>query len=110
VAEVEKSFSLVLMLSDGSSSVNALTQDSRVNGAVKGSLGLGMTMEMIPIDAALNAGETVLTSGLNDNIPRGLVIGRLAEVVKKANEIWQSAVVVPAADLNELEQVFVIRN
>lgn len=110
IAEVEKNFSRVLLISDGNSSVNALTQDSRINGAVKGSHGLGVTMEMIPIDATINAGETVLTSGLNDGIPKGLVVGRLVEVAKKANEIWQSAVIAPAADLNDLEQVFVLIN
>lgn len=110
ITEVEKNFSRVLLISDGNSSINALTQDSRVNGAVKGSHGLGVTMEMIPIDAQINAGETVLTSGLNDGIPKGLIIGRLVGVAKRANEIWQSAVIAPVAELNDLEQVFVLMN
>lgn len=110
IAEAEKFFSRVLLISDGASAINALTQDTRVNGAVKGNHGLGVTMEMIPIDAQISAGETVLTSGLNDGIPKGLIIGRLAGVAKKANEIWQSAVIIPAAELNNLEQVFVLLN
>ncbi|MBU2036796.1 rod shape-determining protein MreC [Patescibacteria group bacterium] len=110
VAEAADNFSKVLLVTDGNSSVNALTQDTRVNGAVKGNHGLGVTMEMIPIDAQININETVLSSGLNDGVPRGLVIGRVIGVDKKANEIWQSAVIAPAAEINNLEQVFILVN
>ncbi len=110
VVEVNDNFSKILLISDGASAINAVTQDTRVNGSVKGSHGLGITLEMVPIDAQINVGETVLSSGLNDGIPRGLVIGRITSLNKKANEIWQSAVIAPAADLNNLEQVFIIQN
>lgn len=110
LAEVNNNFSKVLLISDSASAVNALTQDTRVNGAIKGSHGLTVTMEMLPVDAQINIGEMVISSGLNDGIPRGLVIGQVASIEKKANEIWQSAVITPAAELDNLEQVFVILN
>lgn len=109
VAEAEDNFSRVLLISDGSSVINALTQNTRVNGAVRGKYGLGLTLEMIPINAQINIDEIVLSSGLNDGVPKGLVIGRIVSVEKKPNEIWQSATLAPAADLKALEQVFVIR-
>lgn len=109
VAEAEDNFSRVLLISDGSSVINALTQDTRVNGAVRGSYGLGLTLEMIPIDAQININEIVLSSGLNDGVPKGLVIGRIVSVEKKPNEIWQRARLAPAADIKSLERVFVIQ-
>jgi len=108
VAEVEGNHSKVLLIFDSNSSVNAVTQDTRVGGAVKGSHGLGVAMEMIPIDVRINVGETVLTSGLNDGVPKDLVIGKITDVVKKANDIFQRASITPAMEIKNLEQVFVI--
>ncbi len=108
VAEAGRNFSKVLLISDSNSSVNAITQDTRINGVVKGSHGLGVAMEMIPIDVQVTVGETVLTSGLNGVIPKGLIIGRIADVVKKASEIWQRATIAPAVEFDKLEQVFIL--
>jgi len=108
VVEVNQIFSKVLLISDSNSSVNAITQESRVSGAVKGSHGLAIAMEMIPIDAQVLVGEPVLTSGLNDAIPRGLVIGRIASVVRKESEIFQRAAITPVLEFNKLEKVFVL--
>lgn len=108
VTEVSPFFSKVMLISDANSSFNGLTQDTRVNGAVRGSHGLTIIMEMIPVDQKVNQGETVLTSGLNDSIPRGLIAGRISEVTVKENEIFQKAVIQPAADLAGLESLFIL--
>lgn len=108
VAEVNDNFSKVLLILDSASSVNAVTQDTRISGAVKGSHGLGVAMEMIPIDAQIAVGETVITSGLNETIPKDLIIGRVAEAIKKESEIFQQAVVAPAVNFDRLEQVFIL--
>ncbi len=108
VAEVSQNFSKVLLILDSNFLVNAVTQDTRISGVVKGSHGLGVAMEMIPIDAQIIVGETVLTSGLNETIPKGLIIGRVAEVVKKASEIWQRATIALIVEFDKLEQVFIL--
>lgn len=108
VVEVEEKFSKVLLIFDSNSSISAVTQDTRVSGAVKGSHGLGVFLEMIPIDTRINIGETVLTAGLNDGIPKDLVVGKIADVVKKANDIFQRASLTPAIEIKSLEQVFVL--
>lgn len=108
VAEASWAFSKVLLISDSNFSINVITQDTRIDGVAKGSHGLGAAMEMIPIDAQVTIGETVLTSGLSETIPRGLIIGRIEEVFKRENEIFQRATVALAADINKLERVFVL--
>jgi len=108
VAETGQNFSKVLLISDSNSLINAMTQDTRISGIVKGSHGLGLTMEMIPIDAQIAVGEMIITSGLNDAIPRGLIIGRIAEVAKKASDIWQRAIITSAVEFDKLEQVFIL--
>jgi len=108
VVEVNSSFAKVVLINSSDSSINALTQETRVSGAVKGSHGLEVAMEMIPVDAQIKNDETVLTSGLNEIIPGGLIVGQIKSVVKKESDIWQRAVIEPAADLKKLEQVFIV--
>lgn len=108
ITEAGSGWAKVTLISDSNSLVNALTQDSRIEGMVKGSHGIGISMEMVPIDQKINNGEAVLTSGLNDSIPKGLVIGHISEVILKENDIFQSAKIQPAAGLKQIENVFVI--
>jgi rod shape-determining protein MreC len=88
--------------------VNVLTQETRIRGIVRGNHGLGLIMEMIPIDAQIAVGENILTSGINDKIPGGLIVGQISAIEKKESEIFQQAILQPAVDFNKLEKVFVI--
>ena len=108
VAEVNDKFSKVLLISDSNSSINVITLENRVGGVIKGRHGLSIAMELIPIDAQIKVGETILTSGLNDGVPKNLIVGKIIDTVKKANEIFQQATVVPFVDFKSLEQVFVL--
>ncbi|TSC53843.1 MAG: rod shape-determining protein MreC [Parcubacteria group bacterium LiPW_39] len=108
IVQVNRYSAKVMLISDSSSLVNAITQETRVNGVVKGSHGLAITMEMLPADQKINKGEIVLSSGLNDAIPRDLIIGRITEVILKESEIFQKATLQPATDFKKLESVFII--
>lgn len=108
VVEAQETWAKVILISDSSLAVNAITQESRANGVVRGSHGLELVMEMVPADQKIKEGETVLTSGLNDFIPKGLIIGRISEIILKESEIFQKANVQPAVDFKKLESVFVI--
>lgn len=77
-------------------------------GLVSGEFGLTVKMEFIPQTEEINNGDIVITSGLEENIPRGLVIGRVSEVKKKNNELWQSAIIEPLVDADNLAIVSVI--
>lgn len=109
VAEVNSTFSKVLLIFDANSAVNAISQETRTDGIVKGSHGLTLLMEMIPIDKEIKKDEIVLTSGLNDSLSAGLILGKVAEIISKENAIFQTATVEPLADFKNLEEVFVIK-
>lgn len=109
VIESNQHSAKVLLISDSNSLVNAVTQDSRASGIVKGTAGLGLIMEMIPINKQIKVGETVLISGRDDNLPAGLIVGKISEVILKETDIFQRAKIQPAADFNNLESVFVIK-
>jgi len=109
VAEASANFSKVLLIFDQNSVVNAILQETRSGGVVKGSHGLTLFLEMIPIDKEIKKDEFVLTSGLDDSLPAGLILGRVSEIISKENEIFQRAIVASPIDLKNLEKVFVIK-
>ncbi|NCQ16170.1 rod shape-determining protein MreC, partial [Candidatus Falkowbacteria bacterium] len=52
--------------------------------------------------------DLVATSGLEENIKRGLVVGRVAQVAKENNQVWQSAVIEPLLSLDNLTLVAIL--
>lgn len=86
----------------------AILGEERTSGIVAGELGLTIKMEFIPQTVNIKAGDLVATSGLEQNIPRGLVIGRVTKVVKENNEVWQSATIEPQINLDFLSVVSIL--
>jgi rod shape-determining protein MreC len=65
-------------------------------------------MNYIPQLEEINQGDIIITSGLGGDIPRGLVIGRVAQVNKQSNEIWQDVTIEPLSSWHSLTIVSVI--
>jgi rod shape-determining protein MreC len=80
----------------------AIQDETNTAGLTKGDLGLTVKMDFIPQTEQIKIGDNVVTSGLEENVPRGLFLGKIAQVSKESNEIWQRAVIEPAANLNNL--------
>jgi rod shape-determining protein MreC len=102
--------SKVLLITDPSSSVNALLQGSRTTGMVEGRVGGALIMKYIPQEEKIEEGDMVITSGLGGNFPKRLVIGQVVKVRQLDIESFQSAEVHPTVDFNHLEIVLVITN
>jgi len=86
----------------------AVLDDDFTSGVVSGELGLSIRMELIPQTEEIKEGDAVVTSGLENNIPKGLVIGRVSQVEKENNEIWQAAVIEPLINFDALTIVSVL--
>lgn len=101
--------SQVVLITDSSSAIPARLGNSRATGILRGG-GLGgvLSIEWIDLKHQVEIGEVVLTSGLGGRFPQDLVIGRVIEVDRREAELFQRAVVQPAADFDALEIVFVI--
>jgi len=98
----------VLMLIDPASSVNAIIQNSRVTGVVRGNIDGTITMERIPPNEEVSPGDIVLTSGLGGNFPDKLVIGQVTEVLQRDQDMFQVARIRPTVDFGKLEVMLVI--
>ncbi len=96
----------VLLITDPSSGVACILQQSRVQGILKGAgrnlcqLHYVMNEEPVPVE------EAVLTSGLDQIYPKGLPVGTVIQIGQ--GNIYKQIVVKPAAALNRLETVVVI--
>jgi len=110
LVEIGDRWAKVSLVLDSNFLVNALSQETRARGIVRGNHGLGLIMEMIPIDEEIKIGENILTSGINDQILSGLMVGRVVSIEKKESEIFQRAILQPAVNFNKLEKVFIIIN
>jgi len=108
ITETAPHSSKALLITDPSSSVNALIQESRATGVIQGSPTQGLIMRYVQQTEELSPGDLVLTSGLGGNFPTRLIIGQVTAVVKKDVELFQQAIVRPSVDFGRLEMVMVL--
>ncbi len=108
ISEVSDYTSKVLLITDQTSIVNSTIQDSRATGVIKGQLGYGLKMELIPQNTVIKEGDIVITSGLGGILPKGLIIGSIDVVEKADNEIFQTATIKPTINFKNTENVFII--
>ena len=112
---ITRTSACVLLIVDPNCKVAALVENTRDPGIVEGAFtGLGAEplgrLEFINRDAKIAAGSTVITSGLGGVFPKGIRIGSLEQAPTSESGLYKSARVRPAADLERLEEVFVILN
>lgn len=86
----------------------AILGENKTSGIAQGELGLTVRLDFIPQTENIKIGDLVATSGLEENIRRGLVIGRVAQVSKENNQVWQSAVIEPLLSLGETTIVAIL--
>ena len=116
VVEVGSNYSRVLLITDTRMNVVGLLETSRGVGTVHGQLDRPLEMDGISATNQVNLGETVVTAGieLSEDIrspyPKGLLIGTIADVERSPDQLFQTALVSPAANFSTLEYVLVITN
>ncbi len=108
IAEVNVHTSKVQLLNDSLSNVASILQQSRAVGLVTGQPDGSLRMVYVPHEDEITVGDFVLTSGLGGALPRGLVVGQVAEVIRQDVALFQEAVIRPAVDYQRVELVLVI--
>ena len=108
VVETTDSTSKVMLLNDPNLGVSGLVQRSRQEGLVCGTLGANLIMKYLPDDADIKLQDVIISSGLTDAYPKGLLIGRVVDIGKDFSGLSRYAAVKPAVDLSNIEEVLVI--
>lgn len=95
----------ILLITDPMSGVGCMLQESRIQGVLKGLGRNSSELMYVMNDEEVSSGDALLTSGLDQVYPKGLVVGTVANV--GTGDIYKKIVVRPAAKLDQLESVVV---
>lgn len=92
VLAVQKHSATVRLLTDDGSTLSALVlPEGKSPLVVSGAYGTGAALTLIPADVELSVGSTVITGGIEAEIPRGLIIGRVGSPVQTGRGAWGTA-------------------
>lgn len=100
----------VMLLTDPTSSVNALIQSSRATGIVQGQGRGDLLLRYVEQREKVQVDDIVLTSGLGGNFPKRLVIGQVRAVKRNDVDMFQEILVQSAVDFDRLETVLVMQS
>ncbi|MGE5141643.1 MAG: rod shape-determining protein MreC, partial [Rudaea sp.] len=109
IMEVGNKWSRVLLITDPTSSVNAVIQSSRATGVIQGFENGMLIMKYLPQAESVQVNDLVLTSGIGGSFPKRLVIGQVIEVRRRDTDLFQEAVVKPSVDFNRIEFLLVVK-
>jgi rod shape-determining protein MreC len=108
VIEAGESTSKILLINDHNLSISAIVQRSRQEGLVSGTLGHNLIMKYLPEDCDIRFEDTVITSGLNQTYPKGLLIGTVTYIGKEFSGLSRYCLIKPAVNLSSIEEVLII--
>lgn len=96
----------VQLLIDRNAAAGALVERSRAQGVAVGTGG-ALRLDYVSGTADVQAGDTVVTSGIDGIYPKGFVIGQI-ESVERGQGVFGAIAVRPAVDFSSLEAVLIV--
>jgi rod shape-determining protein MreC len=116
IVEAGSNFAHIALISDSTSTVIGQLSTAAVTGKVTGTGQERGELIMADVDATatITRGEEVFTAGIElgggirSPYPKGLLIGRVIDVLRDPNEVVQTVFLEPAAPLDRLEYMLVI--
>jgi rod shape-determining protein MreC len=109
IVDVNQNDSKMILITDSNSSIGAYVQNSTNSpGIVVGKLGLSLEMQLIPQSEQILTDQIVVSSGIEENIPEGLVIGQINSISSQTEELFQTASLQPPVTLDRLQIVSII--
>jgi rod shape-determining protein MreC len=108
VVEATSHFAKVMLITDPNSAVDAIIQNSRARGIIKGGARGACVLNFVLRKYEVAEGDTVVSSGMDGVFPKGLPIGKVNTIVKREAGIFQDVSVIPYVDFERLEEVLVV--
>ena len=108
IEEVRKRVSIVRLITDQRSRIASKIPTSDTIGVSEGQKGSLLKFSFIPQHVRLEVNDLVLTSGLEEGIPQGLVIGLITKIKADDTEPFQSATVEPIIDFRLYQTVGIV--
>lgn len=111
VTEVGDNWATITTILDSSLEISASVSSSGYTGVVEGSYRTGeegnLRLSYLPTDAVMKNGDQVVTTG-STLYPKDLILGYVADAALDETGVSKYAVLDPAVDFGNLEQVFLI--
>lgn len=96
VTNVQDSYSEVALVTGSFISIQGMVQnDVKTPGLIRGEFGTGLLMDLILKDNPVAVGDIVVTSGQDQFIPEGLLIGTVDAIRDESSELFKQATLRP---------------
>lgn len=110
IYKTDKFTSQIVLLESALFKTTAFIQNENNSlGLVEGTRNLGIRINYIEQEDNFNIGDIVVTSGRDNFIPRGLVIGQITAIHKSEGDFFQSATITSPAKIQNIFFVNVLK-
>lgn len=109
IIKTNPSQAFFLILINTESRVSAcLAGQSKISGLVTGMHNISLELTYILKNVNLQTGDLVVTSGQDNNIPAGLIIGEIGAITDEKKDIFKSAEIISPADFKNIKIIAVV--
>lgn len=110
VLEVGATAATVLMITDANSRIAVIGDQNRSPGMLSGQgYGQPLLMRFVNLNAVIDSGELLLSSGLSGLYPKGLPVARVTKVQRSDISLFLRVEAEPLVDVAGLEEVLLLR-
>lgn len=108
ILTVSDKSSTVMLLNDRRSRIDVAFQENRFRGVLEGSADGIVHLSFVDRKVRVKSGDVVVTSGMGNIFPSGLLVGKITEVRRPKFGLFQEIVVTPNVNPKGVEEVLVI--
>lgn len=108
ISKVASNHATVQLLVDPNLKLSVMEKRTRVVGFLESVNGRSLSA-MIPTNAGVKTGDTLITSGLGGIFPKGIDVGIVEDIHKSDLEVMRYMDVLPFQEFSLLEEVFVMQ-
>lgn len=109
IGEVFDDKASIILVTDVNSSIAVRVQSTRIEGILEGRGNNSCYLKYIPYEADAEVGDRIITSGLDGIWPEGLLVGQIVNIEKRPGTFFQQIEVIPAQNLNAIEEVVILK-
>lgn len=111
IIKVENNISHLLLLTDNSNLISvSMAGHSEISGIVQGKNNISINLNYILKTAEISPDDLIMTSGFDEFIPAGLLIGNVQEIFDEPNQLFKQAKIASPVNFKNLRIVSVVIN
>lgn len=109
IIKVNEQTSIVRIVTDSASKIAAtISNEDSTIGLAEGQQNNNMVMNLIPQSEVIFEETLVITSGIEENIPRGLLLGIIDTQITQGGDLFKSAIIRPIVAYDRIVEVGVV--